>query len=85
MNIAFDDSGVEKAFVMLNIYAGFDMASARASYGDLGGALGVLEPLRNSVATWLEDNEDADIEDDLRYIDKFIDKSARSRARTDQM
>lgn len=69
---AFDGAGVEKAFVMLNIYAGFDMASARASYGDLGGALGVLLPLRDSVATWLEDNDDADIEDDLLYIDKFI-------------
>ena len=69
---AFDSTGVEKAFVMLNIYAGFDLAAASASYGDLGGALGVLLPLRDSVSAWLEANDDADIEDDLRYIDKFI-------------
>ncbi len=75
---AFDGDGVEKAFVMLNIFAGFDLASTRASYGDLTGALGVLEPLRNSVVSWLEDNDDADIEDDLRYIDRFI---ANLRAR----
>ena len=79
---AFDDAGVEKAFVMLNIYAGFDMAAARASYGDLGGALGVLEPLRNSVAGWLEDNDDADIEDDLLYIDKFIQNLRANGAAT---
>ena len=69
---AFDGAGVEKAFVMLNIYAGFDMASTRASYGDLVGAMGVLLPLRDNVADWLESNDDADIEDDLRYIDRFI-------------
>lgn len=70
---AFDSDGVEKAFVMLNIYAGFDMAATRAAYGDLSGALGVLEPLRTSVARWLENNDDADIQDDLRYIDLFIE------------
>lgn len=70
---AFDSDGVEKAFVMLNIYAGFEMASTRAAYGDLSGALGVLVPLRTSVARWLSDNDDADIEDDLLYIDMFVD------------
>ncbi len=70
---AFEGEGVEKAFVMLNIYAGFDMAAARASYGDLTGAMGVLLPLRDNVSEWLVDNDDADIEDDLVYIDRFIE------------
>ncbi len=69
----FESEGVEKAFVMLNIYAGFDMAATRAAYGDMSGALGVLEPLRESVNLWLESNEDPDIEDDLRDIDIFIE------------
>ncbi len=77
---AFDSDGVEKAFVMLNIYAGFDMAATRAAYGDLGGALGVLEPLRHSVARWLDDNDDADIQGDLLYIDMFIDNLYASGA-----
>ncbi len=77
---SFEGESVEKAFVMLNIYAGFDMAAARASYGDLGGALGALEPLRNSVQTWLEDNDDADIEDDLVYINRFIENLRRAGA-----
>ncbi len=71
-NGEFESAGVEKAFVMLNIYAGFDMAATRSAYGDMSGALGVLEPLRESVSLWLERNEDADIEDDLRYVDQFI-------------
>jgi Ca-activated chloride channel family protein len=69
----FSFSGVEKGFVMLNIYAGFEMAAVRSSYGDLGGARGVLVPLAEQVEAWLTDNPDADIEDDLVYIHKFID------------
>jgi Ca-activated chloride channel homolog len=68
----FSFSGVEKSFVMLNIYAGFEMAAVRSSYGDLGGARGVLVPLAGQVEAWLADNPDADIEDDLRYLRKFI-------------
>lgn len=74
----FDDAGVEKAFVMLNIYAGFEMAATRAAIGDDQGALGVLLPLRDSVAAWDTRNMDADIADDLRYIDMFV---ANLRAR----
>lgn len=76
----FESAGVEKAFVMLNIYAGFDMASTRAAYGDMTGALGVLEPLRESVGLWLEDNDDADIEDDLLYVDIFMENLRRRGA-----
>jgi len=68
----FSFDGVEKSFVMLNIYAGFEMASVRSSYGDLVGARGVLSPLAEQVETWLADNPDLDIEDDLEYINKFI-------------
>ncbi len=69
---AFDGASVEKSFVMLNIFAGFEMASLRAAYGDDRGALSVLESLAASVRTWLETTDDADIEDDLRYVDRFI-------------
>jgi Ca-activated chloride channel homolog len=68
----FSAGGVEKAFVMLNIFAGFEMASTRAAVGDEMGALGVLEPLATSVELWLTDHPDHDIEDDLAYIHKFI-------------
>jgi Ca-activated chloride channel family protein len=68
----FDAPAVEKTFVMLNVFAGFQMAATRASYGDDRGALGVLEPLRDAVATWLEGQDDDDIESDLHYIDLFI-------------
>jgi Ca-activated chloride channel homolog len=74
----FSGGGVEKAFVMLNIFAGFQMASMRASIGDEMGALGVLEPLAVAVESWLLDNPDHDIADDLGYIHKFI---ANLRAR----
>ena len=63
---------ISPAPLMLNIYAGFEMAAVRSSYGDLGGAHGVLVPLATEVEAWLESNPDADIEDDLAYIRKFI-------------
>lgn len=68
----FSFAGVEKSFVMLNIYAGFDMAATRAAYGDYNGALSVLVPLGEQVALWLETSPDEDIADDAVYIDKFI-------------
>ena len=68
----FSFAGVEKSFVMLNIYAGFEMAAVRSSYGDFAGARGVLVPLGEQVEWWLATNPDADIEDDLRYINQFI-------------
>ena len=69
----FEADGTRKAFVTLNLYAGFEMAAVRAAAGDGLGALAVLEPLRDAVAAWLEAFPDADIEDDLRYVDMFID------------
>lgn len=69
----FEADGTRKAFVTLNVYAGFEMAAVRAAAGDGLGALAVLEPLRDAVGGWLEVFPDPDIEDDLRYVDMFID------------
>jgi Ca-activated chloride channel family protein len=68
----FDDESTEKAFVMLNIYVGFEMAAQRASVGDYGGALTILQPLRDSVASWLLAHDDEDIADDQIYVELFI-------------
>ena len=43
------------------------------------GALGVLLMLEDMVEQWLEDHEDADIADDLRYVRLFVD-NLRDRA-----
>lgn len=69
----FGGPSVAKGFVMLNIFVGFRMAAERASVGDYAGALTVLEPLALSVEDWLVDNPDDDIEDDLFYINLFVD------------
>ncbi len=48
------------------------MAAQRASVGDYGGALTILRPLRDSVVAWVGQNDDADIADDLIYIELFL-------------
>ena len=70
---------VEKGFVMLNIYAGFEMAIELAADADPGAAIGVLQALRGGVAKWLKGggltskgDPDPDVADDLKYIDLFI-------------
>ncbi|MBK9259742.1 MAG: VWA domain-containing protein [Polyangiaceae bacterium] len=68
----FNDT-VEKGFVMLNIYAGFKLATQLAADSDPRTARRTLEALRPNVADWLDINPDADIQDDLVYIDKFIE------------
>jgi len=70
-NEFFDNLTAEKSFVTLNIFVGFQLAAQRASSGDLTGALNVLDGLATNVRGWLTNNPDADIEDDLRYIDMF--------------
>lgn len=67
----FNDT-VEKAFVMLNIYAGFKVATQLAADSDPRTARRTLEALRPNVADWLAKNPDFDIQDDLVYVDKFI-------------
>ena len=69
----FADDSVEKGFVMLNLYVGFEMAAERAEVGDDGGALTILQPLAQSVEGWLAANPDEDIEDDLFYVHLFIE------------
>jgi Ca-activated chloride channel family protein len=68
----FDGDGVEKSFVMLNVFAGFQLASQRALWGDDRGALAVLMPLADAVEGWLVTHPDDDIEDDLRYVELFM-------------
>lgn len=70
----FTDATVEKGFVMLNLLVGFQMAADLAYDADYGTAIGVLEALRPEVQAWLASVEgDPDIEDDLRYLDLFVD------------
>ncbi|MCA9545563.1 MAG: VWA domain-containing protein, partial [Myxococcales bacterium] len=70
----FTHGTVEKGFVMLNLLVGFQMAASLTEDGDVGSALGVLETLRENVKAWLDGQEDpdADIADDLRYVDLFL-------------
>ena len=69
----FSDLTVEKAFVMLNLYVAFELAVELAWDSDLGSAIGTLTTVRASVSDWLADHDDADIADDLRYVDMFIE------------
>ncbi len=79
---AFSGAAVEKSFVMLNVFAGFQLASERALWGDDPGALSVLLPLAAAVDGWLVDHPDEDIADDLRYVQLFID-NLRARGAED--
>lgn len=73
----FLDPSVEKAFVMLNAYVGFEMAAAFALEGDDEAALSILYRLCKGLNAWLVENPDADIEDDLVYVDRFIENLER--------
>lgn len=68
----FDGDAVEKSFVMLNLFAGFQLASQRALWGDDRGALAVLEPLAGALLDWIATHPDDDIVDDLHYVDLFM-------------
>jgi Ca-activated chloride channel family protein len=58
---------------MLNIYAAFKLATQLAADADPRTARRTLEVLRPNVSNWLTKNPDLDIQDDLVYVDKFID------------
>src|SRR5690606_29404273 len=45
----FADRAVEKSFVMLNLFVGFQMAAQRAAAGDDPGAIAVLSALDQNV------------------------------------
>jgi Ca-activated chloride channel family protein len=72
----FVDQTVEKGFVMLNLFAGFQLAAQLALDADPGAARGVLESLEEGVADWLRDHSDPDIADDLSYVQTFVDNLA---------
>lgn len=76
----FDDASVEKSFVMLNLYVGFELAAQAAVNGEFDRGLATLRALCNSVTGWLEENPDADIADDLVYVELFIDNLERAGA-----
>jgi Ca-activated chloride channel family protein len=69
----FESPTVEKAFVTLNIYAGFRMATERAASGSAGAALNVLRPLAENVEGWLQENPDEDIQADYELMLLLID------------
>lgn len=79
----FDHGSVEKGFVMLNLFVGFQMAAERAKAGDDPGALSVLRALEQNVSAWEAENDDADIADDLVYVRLFIE-NLEQRAGTTQ-
>ncbi|WP_437781442.1 vWA domain-containing protein [Sorangium sp. So ce1097] len=76
----FSDATVEKGFVMLNLFAGFKLAAQLAADADPRTARRTLEALRPNVEAWLEENEDPDVEDDLRYVDLFIQNLIEAEA-----
>jgi Ca-activated chloride channel homolog len=76
----FTGETVEKGFVMLNLFAGFRLAAELAEDADPHTARRTLEALRPNVASWLEANADPDIEDDLRYVDLFLQNLAQVAA-----
>lgn len=68
----FEDFAVEKAFVALNIYAGFTMAIERANSGAGNAALNILDPLSENMELWLEENPDEDIQSDLKTMKQLM-------------
>lgn len=70
---SFETPSVEKAFVMLNLWVGFEMAADRAEAADYRGALQVLHALDVNVGLWLDDNDDADIADDYELLQLYVD------------
>ncbi len=79
----FTDSSVEKAFVALNIYAGFTMAIERANSGAANAALNILDPLSANVEAWLETNQDVDIASDLKTMKELMVIIDEKRTGTD--
>lgn len=81
----FTHPTVEKGFVMLNLFAAFQMACQLALDADPGAARGVLEALRPEVQKWLAkagSKPDPDVADDLKYVDLFIANLKKVAAQT---
>src|SRR5262249_10476502 len=69
----FDDASVEKGFVVLNFYVAFRMGSERATAGDARGAWDVLNAVKTNGSKWEAKHPDAEIRDDLKYVQEFLD------------
>ena len=69
----FTNKTVEKGFVMLNVFTGFQMATDLAKDADPGAAIGVLKAMKPPLSAWLVKYPDPDIADDAKYIDMYID------------
>jgi Ca-activated chloride channel family protein len=78
----FSHETVEKGFVMLNLYAAFELAVQLSYDSDPRTARRTLEALRPNVKLWLDRHPDPDINDDLRYVDMFIRNLGDVIART---
>jgi len=78
----FTSRTVAKGFVMLNLFAGFELAAQLALDGDPGAARGVLESLEEGVTGWLRTQSDPDIADDLDYVTMFADNLAKLARQT---
>ncbi|MSP60270.1 MAG: hypothetical protein EXR72_08000 [Myxococcales bacterium] len=70
---SFAAPAVEKGFVVLNLYVAFRLAAQRAASGDLRSAHDVLAAVRSNAMRWVQKHPDPEIEDDLRYVAKFLD------------
>lgn len=77
----FSEKTAAKGFVMLNLYAGFRLAAELSRDGDVRSARGTLEALHRNVSTWLSANPDADVKDDLYYVQLFVDNLKREEAK----
>lgn len=76
----FSTASVEKGFVVLNLYVALRMASQRSAVGDLRGAYDVLTSVQGHVRDWLDSHPDVEIQDDLRYVERFSDLLAQRGA-----
>jgi Ca-activated chloride channel family protein len=69
---SFTNPTVEKGFVMLNLLVGLQMACQLAADSDPGAARGVLEAMDAVARPWEKAHPDPDIDDDLKYVELFI-------------
>ena len=65
---------VQKSFVMLNIYAAFEMAAdAFYRFDEAEVEVEMLEGLLSALRDYNEELEDVDIEYDIALVEQFID------------
>jgi Ca-activated chloride channel family protein len=67
----FEDDTAEKAFLMLNAFVALRIAAELAEIGDGGGAVLVLNTVRQGLSEWLSRNPDADLQADVNLLQQF--------------